>query len=214
MFSRALRHLSKTTALDRPARAARCAGGGASREPDGRLARLLTAPVRLLAVAPRACSGGVRAGRRGAARGRRDRHVSVAFSYNPTPRTPLGLMAKVTPSWGGQASGGARALWGQQPMAGMPYGGMATGSRLEAELGYGRPVGSRLVGTPWFAVGTSSHGRDYRLGYGMRVAERGALRFELVLTPTAAKTLPRWARPGASEAGSRRAGRRPARRRQ
>ena len=73
----------------------------------------------------------------------------------------------------------ARALWGQQAMAGMRYGGMATGSRLEAEPGYGLLVGSRLVGTPRFAVGTSSHGRDYRLGYGMRVAERGALRFEL-----------------------------------
>ena len=111
--------------------------------------------------------------------GFRERGVSVSFSYNPTPRTPLGLVAKVTPSWGGQAEGGTRALWGQQAMAGMPYGGMATGSRLEAELGYGLPVGRRLVGTPRFAVGTSSHGRDYRLGYGMRVAERGALSFEL-----------------------------------
>ena len=112
--------------------------------------------------------------------GFRERGVSVSFSYNPTLRTPLGLVAKVTPSWGGQAEGGTRALWGQQPMAGMSYGGgMTSGSHLEAEFGYGLPVGRRLVGTPRFGVGTSSHGRDYRLGYGMRVAERGALSFEL-----------------------------------
>ena len=88
-------------------------------------------------------------------------------------------MAKLTPSWGGQASSGAQALWGQETMAGMAQGGVASGSRLQAELGYGLPVGGRLVGTPRFGIGTSEHGRDYRLGYGMTVAERGAMSFEL-----------------------------------
>ena len=88
-------------------------------------------------------------------------------------------MAKLTPSWGGQATSGAQALWGQETMAGMAHGGGASGSRLEAELGYGLPVGSRLVGTPRFGIGTAEHGRDYRLGYGMTVAERGAMSFEL-----------------------------------
>ena len=111
--------------------------------------------------------------------GFRERGMSVSFSYNPTPQTPLGFMAKLTPSWGGQASSGAQALWGQETMAGMAQGGVASGSRLEAELGYGLPVGGRLVGTPRFGIGTSEHGRDYRLGYGMTVAERGAMSFEL-----------------------------------
>ena len=111
--------------------------------------------------------------------GFRERGMSVSFSYNPTPQTPLGFMAKLTPSWGGQASSGAQALWGQETMAGMAQGGIASGSRLQAELGYGLPVGSRLVGTPRFGIGTSEHGRDYRLGYGMTVAERGAMSFEL-----------------------------------
>ena len=111
--------------------------------------------------------------------GFRERGMSVSFSYNPTPQTPLGFMAKLTPSWGGQATSGAQALWGQETMAGMAQGGVASGSRLQAELGYGLPVGGRLVGTPRFGIGTSEHGRDYRLGYGMTVAERGAMSFEL-----------------------------------
>ena len=116
--------------------------------------------------------------------GFRERGVSVSFSYNPTPSTPLGFMAKVTPSWGGQATSGAEALWGRETMAGMPHGGMASGNRLEAELGYGLPVGSRLVGTPRFGIGTSEHGRDYRLGYGLTVLQRGSMSFELGLEGT------------------------------
>ena len=116
--------------------------------------------------------------------GFRDRGVSISFSYNPTPSTPLGFVAKLTPSWGGQATSGARALWGRETMAGMAHGGMASGNRLEAELGYGLPVGSRLVGTPRFGIGTSEHGRDYRLGYGLTVFERGSMNFELGIEGT------------------------------
>ena len=46
-------------------------------------------------------------------------------------------------------------------------------------LGYGLPVGSRLVGTLRFGVATSEYGRDYRLGYGMTLLERDSLGFEL-----------------------------------
>ena len=61
----------------------------------------------------------------------------------------------------------------------MPQGSVSSGNRLEAELGYGMPVGSRLVGMPRFGIGTSEYGRDYRLGYGLTVAESGAMSFEL-----------------------------------
>ena len=61
---------------------------------------------------------------------------------------------------------------------------MASGNRLEAELGYGLPVGSRLVGTPRFGIGTSEHGRDYRLGYGLTMFESGAMSFELGIEGT------------------------------
>ena len=117
-------------------------------------------------------------------RGFRDRGVSISFSYNPTPATPLGFTAKLTPSWGGQATSGAQALWGRETMAGMAHGGVASGSRLQAELGYGMPVGVRLVGTPRIGIGTSEHGRDYRLGYGLTVLQRGSMNFELGIEGT------------------------------
>ena len=65
---------------------------------------------------------------------------------------------------------GAQALWGRETMAGMADGGPAA---------YGMPVGGRLVGMPSFGIGASGHGRDYRLGYGLTVAQGGAMHFEL-----------------------------------
>ena len=110
----------------------------------------------------------------------RERGVSVSLSYNPTPATPFGLRARLAPSWGGQATSGAEALWGRETLSGMASGGFgAAGSRLNADLGYGMPVGRRLVGTPRLAVMTSGMGRDYRVGYGLGVLEPGSLRFEL-----------------------------------
>ena len=113
------------------------------------------------------------------AEGFRERGMAVSFSYNPTPSTPLGFAARVAPSWGGQAAGGAEALWGRESMAGMAHGGFASGNRLDGEVGYGLPVGSRLVGTPRVGFSTSEHGRDYRVGYGLGVLDRERLNLEL-----------------------------------
>ena len=113
------------------------------------------------------------------AEGFREQGVSVSLSYNPTPSTPLGFRAKVAPSWGGQAMGGAEALWGRDTMAGMAHGGFAAGDRLDADVGYGLPVGSRFVGTPTVGFGTSEYGRDYRLGYSLGVLQDGGARFEV-----------------------------------
>ena len=88
-------------------------------------------------------------------------------------------MAKVAPSWGGQAQSGAGALWGRDTMAGMAHTGLAQGSRLDGEVGYGLSVGSRLVGTPRVGFSTSEYGRDYRVGYGLGVLDRESLNFEL-----------------------------------
>ena len=113
--------------------------------------------------------------------GFRERGISVSLSYDPTPRTPLGLTARVAPSWGGSATSGAEALWGRETMAGLAPGRLAAvaGNRFAAQVGYGMPVGSRFVGTPRLGVTTSVQGRDYRLGYGLAVLEQGNLRFEL-----------------------------------
>ena len=53
------------------------------------------------------------------------------------------------------------------------------GGRLEAELGYGMPVGGRWVGMPRFGIGTSDYGRDYWVGYSLTVAEGGTTHFDL-----------------------------------
>ena len=113
--------------------------------------------------------------------GFRERGVSVSFSYDPTPSTPLGFKARVAPSWGGQAMSGADALWGRDTMKGLGAAGPGSGDRIDAELGYALPVGSRLVGTPRFGVTTSEYGRDYRLGYGLAVVQGGAMSFQFGL---------------------------------
>ena len=113
------------------------------------------------------------------AEGFRERGMAVSLSYDPTPRTPLGLTARVAPSWGGQATSGAEALWGRETMAGMARGGLASGNRLDADLGYGLPVGSRFVGTPRVGFATSEYGRDYRLGYSLGALDLGGRTFEL-----------------------------------
>ena len=113
------------------------------------------------------------------AEGFRERGVAVSLSYNPTPSTPLGFTARVAPSWGGQATSGAEALWGRETMSGMAQGGLAQGNRFDGEVGYGLPVGSRFVGTPRVGFSTSADGRDYRLGYGLGVLDRESLHVEL-----------------------------------
>ena len=113
------------------------------------------------------------------AEGFRERGVALSLSYNPTPSTPLGLTARVAPSWGGEAASGAEALWGRETMAGMAHGGPASGNRLDGEVGYGLPVGRRFVGTPTLGVGTSADGRDYRLGYRLGALGGAGTAFEL-----------------------------------
>ena len=105
--------------------------------------------------------------------------MSISVSYNPTPTTPLGFTARVSPAWGGDVMSGAEALWGRETMGGLAHGGVAQGNRFDGEVGYGLPIGSRFVGTPRAGVRTSEYGRDYRIGYGLGVLDRASLNFEL-----------------------------------
>ena len=113
------------------------------------------------------------------AEGFSERGVAFSVSYDPTPSTPLGVTARVAPSWGGQAQSGAAALWGRETMVGMAPGGAAQGYRLNGEVGYGLPVGGRFVGTPRVGFARSEHSRDYRIGYGLGVLETGSLHVEV-----------------------------------
>ena len=106
--------------------------------------------------------------------------MSISISYNPTPSTPLGFTARVSPAWGGESMSGAQALWGRESMAGMGHESVrgSGGHRLDTEVGYGLPIGSRFVGTPRAGVRTSEYGRDYRIGYGVGVLEQGRLNLQ------------------------------------
>ena len=112
--------------------------------------------------------------------GFRERGMSLSFGWNPTPSSPLGLTARLAPSWGGQATGGAESLWGNQMAYGMNSHQMYNaGGQLNAEVGYGLPVGARFVGTPKVGISNSTYGRDYRFGYGLGLLEQGTVSFEL-----------------------------------
>ena len=113
------------------------------------------------------------------AEGFRERGVAVSLRYDPTPSTPLGFMARVAPAWGGEAASGAEALWGRETVGGLADGSVAAGNRLDTELGYGLPVGSRFVGIPRVGLATSEYGRDYRMGYGLTLLDREILSFEM-----------------------------------
>ena len=107
------------------------------------------------------------------------RGASVSFGWDPTPSSPLGFAARVAPSWGGPGQG-SEALWGGGPLSRFgAYGGQASPTRVDAALGYGLPVGRRLVGTPRVGVGTSAYGRDYRLGYRLGALEGEKMDLEL-----------------------------------
>ena len=115
------------------------------------------------------------------AEGYAERGVSISVSYNPTPSTPLGFTARVSPAWGGDSMSGAEALWGRETMDGMGRNHLlgGGGNRLDTEVGYGLLIGARFIGTPRVGLVTSEYGRDYRVGYGMQVLEQGRLNLEL-----------------------------------
>ena len=67
--------------------------------------------------------------------------MSISVSYNPTPSTPLGLSARVSPAWGGNGMSNAEALWRRESMGGMGSDSLLKGggNRLDTEVGYGLP---------------------------------------------------------------------------
>ena len=107
--------------------------------------------------------------------------MSISVSYDPTPSTPLGFTARVAPAWGGESMSGADALWGRESMSGMGQDHLlgGGGNRLDTEVGYGLPLGPRLVGTPRLGVRTSEYGQDYRFGYGVEALEQGGVNLQL-----------------------------------
>ena len=54
-----------------------------------------------------------------------------------------------------------------------------SGDRVDAEVGYGLPVGARFVGTPRVGGSTSTYGRDYRMGYSLGLLDSQDLRVDV-----------------------------------
>ena len=107
--------------------------------------------------------------------------MSISVSYNPTPSTPLGFTARVSPAWGGDSQSGAEALWGQESMRAIGQDPLVGGggSRLETEVGYGLKLGQRCVGTPRMGVRMSQYGREDLVSYSVTALEQGTVNLEL-----------------------------------
>ena len=113
------------------------------------------------------------------AEGFEEHGVSFTMTYDPSPATPLGLRAEVTPSWGAQATGGAEGLWSGDALAYRGGHRQARRRSLDSRIGYGLRHGNRLVGTPRIGVRNSVYGRSWQVGYGLELIERGSMNFQL-----------------------------------
>ena len=120
--------------------------------------------------------------------GFRESGASASLTWDPRPTTDRGLMLTLRQSWGGSPAGGMDALLGRGTLAGLAAndnGATASAGRLEAELGYGIPAfGGALTATPHLRFGLTDTGRDYRLGWRLKSARKGAPGFEVGLEAT------------------------------
>ena len=115
--------------------------------------------------------------------GFREWGASASLTWDPRPETGRGLALSLVRSWGGSPSGGMNALFGSETPAGT--GADDDAGRLEAELGYGLPTfGGGFTGTPNIGIGLSDTARDYRLGWRLTPARKGAPGFEIGLDAT------------------------------
>ena len=101
--------------------------------------------------------------------GLRERGLSGSLSWDPTPASDRGPRASLTQTLGGASSGGMDALLSRETLAGFAAndnGNDLQKRRLEARFGYGfAAFGDRFTSVPEVAMGLSSTGRDYSLGW-------------------------------------------------
>ena len=117
--------------------------------------------------------------------GFRDAGLSGALSWDARSGGGRGPRLTVAQTLGTQASGGVDALLERGTLAGVAASDDGAGPEADAELfarrrfeatfGYGFAVwGDRFTATPEVGVGLSEAGRDYRLGWWLAPAGRGA----------------------------------------
>ena len=97
--------------------------------------------------------------------GSSERGMSLSFGWDPTPSSPLGLTARVAPTWGGWAQGGADALWGNQMAYGTGSRQMyGSGGQVNPEVGYGS-----IAGDPQYCRPGRPRRWSVRLGPALRL---------------------------------------------
>ena len=103
--------------------------------------------------------------------------ASASLMYDPTPASGQGLSMSLQQSVGASSSGGLNALLARETMAApVAYGDIHGASRLQAQMGYGLPLGGgRFIGTPQLGFGLSEGRHDYTLGWHLSVARREEL---------------------------------------
>ena len=120
------------------------------------------------------------------AKGLRERGITAALSFDPTPGSDRGLKLTMGQTVGAQATGGMDALLGRRTLAGLAANDNGDGDgelaqrRLEMTLGYGLSAfGDRFTMTPEAGFGLSNAGSDYRLGWRVTRGGRHGGSFEL-----------------------------------
>ncbi len=114
--------------------------------------------------------------------GTEERGVSLTARMLPGERG-RGLSLSLTPRWGA-GTGGADALWHDEMPKGGPGAGTERGA-LDLRVGYGYGLfGDRFTGTPNLGFGLSDSSRDFRIGWRLTSAVRGAPGFEANLDAT------------------------------
>ena len=120
------------------------------------------------------------------AKGLRERGITAALSFDPTPGSDRGLKLTMGQTVSAQATGGMDALFGRRTLAGLAAndngsgGGELAQRRFETTLGYGLSAfGDRFTMTPEAGFGLSNAGSDYRLGWRLTRGGRHGGSFEL-----------------------------------
>ena len=94
----------------------------------------------------------------------KDRGVSAAFVFDPTPASERGPSFGLRQDFGGRAEGGLDALFTSVPLE--ERTGSEAQSRWVMEAAWGVPVlKGRFTGSPHVGMGLSADARDYRLGW-------------------------------------------------
>ncbi len=119
--------------------------------------------------------------------GFRERGLSGAFAWDPTPGSDRGPSLTLTQTLGASASDGVNALFreGSPARLAASDAGGVDARRFEAKFGYGTGAfGDRLTMTPELGIGLSDGSRDYGVGWRLNPSAGDRSSFELRLDAT------------------------------